>query len=95
MRAGRGIREALRGNFGNDGGVRVAALPLGEYADLYEKDRRKFEIQRETAARVLMGSDTGATDLMDRYLAEEHGQAAVDSIQRRVAELRTKRRSQV
>jgi hypothetical protein len=64
---------------------------LDAQADLYEKDRVKFEIQREIGRRVLVppGAETiQAEEQMDIYFREKFGDEAHERMLARVIEIR-------
>jgi len=62
---------------------------LEEHAELFERDRVAFEIQREVGHRVLYG--TGAERLMDKYFRETYGAAALRRVKLRTKQLRAEK----
>lgn len=62
---------------------------LGDVADLFEKDRVLFEIQREVGRRLIFPSrDDEVEKLMDDYFRREYGEEARQRVRSRTKELR-------
>lgn len=66
---------------------------MGEQADLFERDRVEFEIQREVGRRVISPPRKETEDIekqMDDYFCSEYGEDALLHVQSRVKELHDK-----
>ncbi len=63
---------------------------LDDQADLYEKDRATFEIQREIGRILMMesGSPPAEQELLNGYLGKNYGQGAVQRVLSRLREIR-------
>lgn len=64
---------------------------LNAQADLHERDRVAFEVQREIGRRVIMSPREDAEDvqkMMDDYFRREYGEAAFERVLARVKQIR-------
>lgn len=60
-------------------------------AKLFEDDSKEFEIRREIGRRALASKPSKWDESADRRILKEHGQAVLDRVHARIAELRKKK----